>query len=248
MNGSSLVSRLAVFFGVGAPFLVLAASFATTFGVVDYATGFDLITLRIAAGVALIGVVLGLVALVSSLRGARGSALLAVIALLAGGLTLAGCARVWMLMRSNPPIHDVSTSWDDPVLFSRELTAARAEAHASNPVENDPRVPASAGAPWGGMRVADVNVRECPGAKPIMRGVDADQAAKALKRAGYTLTGQADFRVEGTRQGYWFGGGEDVAARIRPDRTDIRSVSRAGLSDLGRNCKAVTAIVQDLSR
>ncbi len=248
MKSSGLLGRLAVLFGVGAPFVILFASLATTFHAVDYATGFDLISLKVGAGLAALGAVLGLLGLIGSLGGRKGSAMLAVIGLIAGGVTLAGCARVWMLERSNPPVHDVSTDWSDQVLFSRELTAVRASERAENAVEDDPHVPASAGAPWGGMRVADVNARTCQGARPILHEVDADKAAKAVQAAGYTVTGQAEFRVEGNRQAFFFGGGEDVAVRIRPDRTDVRSVSRSGLNDLGRNCAAVTKIVQALSR
>lgn len=245
---SSLVSRLAAVFGVGAPFAVLAAALATNFHAVDYATGFDLLTLKVAPAIAAVGVLLGLVALLGSLGKRGGSALLGLIGLLAGAATIAGCARVWTLERSNPPVHDVATDWSDPILFSRGAMTARDQAKAENAIENDPRVPASAGAPWAGKRVAEVNAQTCPGAKPIMHGVDADQAAKAVRAAGYDLTGQADFRVEGTRQGPLYGGGEDVAVRIRPDRTDVRSVSRAGQHDLGRNCRGVTSIVQALSR
>ena len=245
---SSFVSRMAAVFGVGAPFVILGAALATNFHSVDYATGFDLISLKIAPGLAAVGVILGLIGLLGSLGKQGGSMLLAAIGLLVGGATLAGCARVWMLERSNPPIHDVSTDWNDPILFSRGTMTARDEAKAENAIESDPRVPASAGAPWAGKRLADVNAQTCPGAKPIMRGVDADQAARAVRAAGYDLTGQADFRVEGTRQGPLYGGGEDVAVRIRPDRTDVRSVSRQGQNDLGRNCRGVTKIIQALSR
>ena len=38
----------------------------------------------------------------------------------------------------------------------------------------------------------------------------------------------------------------DVVARIDPERTDIRSVSRVGMSDIGANCARVTKIVEAL--
>ena len=62
------------------------------------------------------------------------------------------------------------------------------------------------------------------------------------------VIGQAPWRVEGTYESFWFGFEDDVVVRIRPGRTDVRSISRVGGSDLGANCRRVTKIVRELER
>jgi fatty-acyl-CoA synthase len=239
---------MAAFFGVGALIIVLLASVATTLRFINYETGFDFIALRVAPASAALGVGFGFIGFLMSIAKRKKSPVaLSVIGLVAGAATLAGAIRLWMVEQSTPPIHDVSTNWDDPLPFSKEMMAVRDEAYAL-PIEDNPRVPTSAGPPWGGTRVAEVNAKTCPGAKPIMHDVDADKVAAAIKAAGYAVTGEADFRVEGTHTGFFFGESQDVAVRIRPDRTDVRSVSRTAQSDLGANCRGVTRIVQALSR
>jgi hypothetical protein len=149
-------------------------------------------------------------------------------------------------VRAAAPVHDVSTNWADPVGFSDHLMYLREG--AENPVEDDPHVPASVGAPWGGMRVADVNAKTCPGAKAIPHGIDPDQVTKVLQANGFQIAGAQVFLVEGTTTGFWFGATDDIAVRIRPERTDIRIVRRSGLSDNGDNCARITRIAQALSR
>jgi fatty-acyl-CoA synthase len=144
------------------------------------------------------------------------------------------------------PVHDVSTNWDDPVTLSDELMVARGK--AANPAENNPLVPASAGAPWAGKRVAEVNAQTCPRAKAIMHGVDPDRVAQVLQANDVQVLGSQVFRVEGVYTGFWFGAKDDVVVRIRPERTDVRSIRREGVSDDGTNCKRVTRIVEALDR
>jgi len=119
-------------------------------------------------------------------------------------------------------------------------------ADALNPVEPDPRAPIEAGPPWGGRRVAEINAETCPGARTVRRNVDPDEAARVLERNGVRIKGRAPWRVEGTYESFWFGFKDDVVVRIRPEGTDVRSISRVGRSDIGANCKRVTKIVEAL--
>lgn len=79
-----------------------------------------------------------------------------------------------------------------------------------------------------------------------MKHLNADQVAAAFEAAGVQVTGRAPWRVEGTYESFWWGFKDDVVARIDPERTDIRSVSRVGMSDIGANCARVTKIVEAL--
>ncbi len=250
MNGKSLASlfvRLALVVGLAAPALVLAGAAGTKFGLIDYRLGFMTLANQWGALVAMAGPRPGVVALLVSLSDFRRFGVMALIGLLAAGATLAGLWRYKSLAAASPPIHDVSTNWEDPVGFSKITLADRGQ--AENGVEPDPRVDSKAPPPWGGQRVADINAQTCPGAKSIPHAVDVEVVAKALEDNGVQVTAkQAPFRVEGTAESFWFGFKDDVAVRIRPERTDIRSTSRVGQSDLGANCRRVTRIVQALGK
>ncbi|HEY0053405.1 MAG TPA: DUF1499 domain-containing protein [Caulobacteraceae bacterium] len=238
--------KLATLVGVVAPLLVAVGAIGTKAGAWPWTVGFGQITVDWGSKVAMVGTVVGLLALVLALAKARRLLPWALVAFLAPALTLAGFMKLRSDAESNPPIHDVATDWSDPLNFSQPLREQRAG--ATNAVEPDPVVPARAGERWGGRRVAEINVETCPGARSIRRQVGPEEAAAALESAGVQVIGQAPWRVEGTYESFWFGFEDDVVVRIRPGRTDVRSISRVGGSDLGANCRRVTKIVRELER
>ncbi len=228
-----------------APLLIVVGLIGARTGVMRFDVAVGIAT-RAADGAALVSAVVVIGALFAARSNFRALGMTALTALVISGATLAGEARWFLMTRASVPVHDVSTNWSDPVGFSDLLMNAREG--AENPVEDDPRVPASVGPPWGGMRVADVNAKTCLGAKAIPHGVDTDKVTKVLQANGFQVLGAQVFLVEGTTTGFWFGATDDIAVRIRPEQTDIRIVRRAGLSDNGDNCARITRIVQALSR
>ncbi|MBS0295442.1 MAG: DUF1499 domain-containing protein [Proteobacteria bacterium] len=243
-----LIRNLALLVGLGAPLIALIGMILTRFHAVDYAVGQGVMGLQVGWWGAIAGVALGGLALALSVSELKRAGPAIALGLVASAATLGAIGLFRARSAGQPPVHDVSTDWSDPVMFSKGLIADREASHAANPVEADPRVPAGAGAPWAGQRVAEVNARTCPGAKPISHGVDADKASAALQKLGVQITGSAPFRVEGVREGLWYAQQDDVAVRIRPGRTDVRATSRSLANDHGGNCRLVTAIVQALSR
>lgn len=244
----TLIRNLALLVGLGAPLTALIGMILTRFHGVDYAVGQGVLGLQVGWWGSIAGVALGLAALLLSRAELRRVWLSIGAGLVASLLCLGVIWRFQTHAAPQPPVHDVSTNWSDPVLFSKGLNADRADSHALNPIETDPHVPAGVGAPWAGMRVAQVNARTCPGAQPIMHGVDADKVSSVLQKLGVQITGSAPFRVEGVREGLWYAQQDDVAVRIRPEQTDVRAISRSLANDHGANCRLVTAIVQALSR
>ena len=100
------------------------------------------------------------------------------------------------------------------------------------------------------MRVADLNVRGCPSAVPVILVGTTDQAYAKVRAAllaqGYELVteNQAAGRLEATITTRLLKLRGDVVARVRPEgagaRVDFRSVSRTGEIDLGENCRRVS--------
>lgn len=241
---SAAFVKLAVVIGLAAPVLVLLGALGTKFGIVDWKTGFVTVIKDIAPFLSIAGIVGGLAALFLSLRDFRRLGVLAVIALAAPALVMGMLLKLKADAGAVPPIHDVATDWIQPLGFSRRVMDERAG--SSNPIEADPVAPAKLGPPWGGRRIAEINAETCPGAKPVMRAVSEDQVAAAFESAGVQVQGRAPWKVEGAHESFWYGFKDDVVARIGPERTDIRSTSRVGMSDLGANCARVTKIVKAL--
>jgi fatty-acyl-CoA synthase len=165
---------------------------------------------------------------------------------------MAGLVWLSLIQQSYPPLHDVSTDWTTPIMFSPSLIAARGP--AANAVEADPVIPASGGGRFMNRRVAEVNADTCPQAHPIVLPLSETQAYQraraAVKAAGLTLLtdAPAEGRLEATGANLLLGFRNDLGVRVQPQggeaRIDVRSSSRDTPSDFGSNCALVTRLVQ----
>ncbi len=236
--------KLAVVVGFAAPLIVLAGAVGTKLGFFDWMFGFKTLTIDTAPKVAMGAVLVGLIALVVAFMRARKFIPHALVALLVPLLTIGAFAKFRADANAVPPIHDVATNWEEPLGFSQGVMDARRG--SPNAIQADPVVPAKAGPPWAGRRVAEINAETCPGAKPILRAVSDDQVAEAFQAAGVQVQGRAPWKVEGVSESVFFGFKDDLVARITPERTDFRSISRVGGSDIGANCERITKIVKHL--
>lgn len=241
-KGARHFVKTAVAIGLIAPVLVFVGAAGTKLGIWDWKTGFGTLTVQWAPTAAVVGLITGGLAVLFALFASRKLLPLAIAAVLVPGATMGAFAFVRSQASAIPPIHDVSTDWDDPIRLSDSLLAERGP--EANPVLDAPTAPDRA--PWAGKTVAALNAEHCPGARPIPRSVDSDRVAEVLEDMGLVVYGRAPWRVEATAESFWYGFKDDVVVRIRPDRTDVRSISRVGVSDLGANCKRVTEILQRL--
>jgi len=240
-----VIVQVALLIGLLGPLLILAGALGTKMGLMDWKTGFGVLTVGWAPKAAMVGCATGLAALVLAFTDFRRLGVMALVALVVPAATLGMFWKFRATAQALPPIHDVATDWREPLGFSRGIMAERAG--APNPVEADPRVPADSRGEWAGMRVAEINARTCPGAKPAKGNLGPDRVAEVLEANGVQVKGRAPWRVEGTAESFWFGFKDDVVVRIRPEATDVRSISRVGRSDIGANCRRVTKIVEALN-
>ncbi len=227
---------------------------------------------RFVIGAALVTSILALI--ISLVKAPRKHAfMLSALALLIAGF-LGGR---WMGFQLNalrlPPLHDIQTDWDDPIMPSADLVAARVAGGALNPVEQNPVIPEAVEARWpgtGGRRVAEVQEeaeyvpgeQKSPKQTPYPRiapltmpatYVQGFQAARAaVETRGWTIVledAEAGI-IEATETSFWFGFQDDIMIRVRPDgegvRIDVRSTSRVGLSDLGANAKRVRDLLDEI--
>ena len=151
---------------------------------------------------------------------------------------LVGVATCAKLAGGAPPIHDITTDTNDPPLFV-DVLPLRASARNS--------------AAYGGSRVAALQLAAYPDIAPVDLAIAPAAAfAKALaaaKAMGWAIVAADSLagRIEGTATTRAFRFRDDVVIRIRPhdggSRLDIRSVSRLGGSDLGKNASRIREFI-----
>lgn len=187
-----------------------------------------------AAGAAALGVLAILVALLSQRAGGVFSALLAIVI---GG----GVAYVPWSMHTKeqtlPAIHDISTDTADAPAF---VTLANERKNFAAGADYDP---ANAAIQKAGY----------PAIGPLMSSLTPEALfARALAEAGkqgwqIAAKEMEQGRIEATSVSPWFGFKDDIVIRIVPDgagsRLDMRSASRADMSDLGSNAERITAFI-----
>lgn len=244
------------------PLWFLGASLATKLGLLDWRTGFGVMTFTLGAPLVGLALVLGIVALVLALVVKPRWGLKRAIVGLLLPLAVAGVA-VTLLgpAQTTPFIHDVSTDVADPPTFGPEIVAARAAVGGGYgverldvPIRELPSYRAAASSPRV-IAVADKTVGDLiregfPEIKPLRLAIPPAESfakARAVAQAeGWTIVriDPAAGVLDATDELFWFGFRDDIAVRVRPvdggSLIDVRSASRVGLSDAGVNAKRVT--------
>ena len=151
---------------------------------------------------------------------------------------IVGVATCAKLAGGAPPIHDITTDTNDPPLFV-DVLPLRASAKNS--------------ADYGGSRVAALQRAAYPDIAPVdLALAPAAAFAKALAAAnamGWAIVAadSSAGRIEATATTRVFRFRDDVVIRIRPrdggSRLDIRSVSRIGGADLGKNASRIREFI-----
>src|SRR5207245_2074399 len=111
-------------------------------------------------------------------------------------------------------------------------------------------------AAYGGPAVAAQQHRAYPDLRPVTLPEPPPRAferALAVARAqGWEIveSSPAEGRIEATDTTRWFGFKDDVVVRVRPEgagsRVDVRSLSRVGRSDVGKNAARLRAYLRAL--
>ncbi len=222
--------------------LILSLLLSLSFPLVALATRFEFWGVRTAfmliGGLALCGAALfllsGIVLLSAQRQGLsrhRNQAMLSIVILM---LPLGFLMAHAIKLQQVPMIHDVTTDIKEPPKF------VNAYKLRGKGVENDLEYVAETGI---------LQQQAYPDLHPaVVSGSMADVMAKAIEvanRQGWEVVYQnpATGQIEATDTSFWFGFVDDIVIRLRPEgdlvRVDVRSVSRMGKSDLGKNAERI---------
>lgn len=174
-------------------------------------------------------------------------------ALVMAGLALLLGAAAWYFpwsfrrhARAVPPIHDITTDFANPpeLAFSRVLRDTSGGKLNTWQYEGD--------------SIAAQQRKAYPDIRPVMLSMTPDEAYRAAMRTARDMGWEivtndpANRRLEAVDETKWFGFKDDVSIRVTPAsgiaRVDIRSVSRVGKSDVGKNAERIRAYVARLKQ
>jgi uncharacterized protein (DUF1499 family) len=230
-NAAGALGKFELLVGFIAAAMILSAGPLYRFAGVELGMAFELLKWGsyVAIGAGVIAVLWVITALVT--RSAAGLVPLIV------GLVLAGAIYVPISMRamaaSVPAIHDISTDAGNPPQWVALLEERKA---AKNGADYDP---ANAAEQQKAYPEIQTYASEKPPAELF------EKAKKVATDMGWVVAAAepAEGRIEATDTTMWFGFKDDVVIRIVADGTgsklDIRSMSRVGKSDLGKNATRI---------
>ena len=207
------------------------------YGVVDLGTAFTGFKFGVFAGIAT------LILLVLQIIFKRKTVTLGstIMALLLSTIAIAIPLSMLNKGKSVPPIHDISTDLVNPPEF---VAIAPLRADAPNPVE------------YAGVEVATQQRAAYPELQTLNYTQSKPELVEATKQVidnlGWQLvnidTNQGI--IEATDRTMWFGFKDDVIVRITDNGSkrlvDIRSKSRVGGSDLGKNAERIHGFIEEL--
>lgn len=251
MRFMNVVSRLAFAALVLAIVVGLVASFGTSWHFWNYRVGlFEIFPF--ALGLGAVALIAGLAWIAAAfLLNSGTAARFGVTAFVGAILFLAAPADDMVMSRVLPPIHDISTDNEHPPEFVALLTQRPG---AENPPDYDgPKIVHMRGKPY---TVTALQKKYYPELKPIGQLEPPEKlfnhALSTARAMGWTIVA-ADpdaGRIEATDTTFFFGFTDDIVIRVRPSgmgaRLDIRSKSREGEMDIGRNAARIKAYVKKL--
>lgn len=257
------VNRITWGFIMLAPLIYAVAALGYKFGLFDL--GFAFGTLNQKLGLVVLGIcgVMGLLSLIGAFivtpkKGLVPGVLGLVIALFATAKLGATKKAVYVDL---PFIHDVTTDTQDPPVFGAIVKKERA---AVQGVNTDEYIGKTAPVfenekPAGEELVSVLQTKAFPEIRPLVLSDPKDvvfgEALATAKSMGWKIKEEnlAEGRIDATDTTFWYGFDDDITIRLRDGNgggtiVDVRSLSRIGGSDIGKNADRVGAFLERLAK
>ncbi|AWL13012.1 hypothetical protein HMF8227_02560 [Saliniradius amylolyticus] len=233
------MTAITLFIGVLAALMVALPGPLYQLGVVDLGPAFTVMRWSVYVGGA--GIVL--VILHAILRKKMGwSTPRLAVAVVLSAVAVAMPVSLMQKAQSVPAIHDITTDTQDPPVFAK---IADLRADAPNPVA------------YQGEEVAKQQKEAYPDLQTLTFDKGTETVFTAALKASKDMGWQIHFAndkvgaIEATDTTFWWGFKDDVVIRVLPQsdgsKLDIRSKSRVGRSDLGKNAERIRAFIKKLN-
>ena len=238
-----LIAMVGAALGIAAVLTVAVAPLGYRIGLWGLETGLGDVP-RVATYLGMAGLVVGSLGLLTAFRLHRRWALLALIGAVLGLVVATAPSLFHQSVHGAPLINDITTDTENPPAYEAVLPLREA-GHA---------VPAT----YGGPSVAAQQQQAFPDIRPLVLGLPAERAFQLAldeaRKAGWQIVASDPKagRIEAFDRTLWYGFTDDVVVRIAAEgsgaRLDIRSHSRLGNSDRGKNAERVRAYLAAVKR
>lgn len=183
----------------------------------------------------------------------KGARIQGILGVLIGGILVAYVGAI-LTARSVPPIHDITTNLDNPPQFV--TLSPRDYGEDGMRVPDMGREELAAMTP--AQRLRTLQTEAYPDLQPLLlAGLSVADATKKAEEVALAMgweVAQSDpetGHMEATDTTTWFGFKDDVLVQVREHEAgalvDVRSVSRVGLSDVGKNADRIRKYLATLS-
>lgn len=249
------VLRLAMLLAVLGPLIYICAALGHKVGLLDLKTAFGTMSREIGPIVLLSSLGLGLISLILAyvIQPRKGF----VVAILAMAIPLIGLGKangIKNKAQSLPFIHDITTDTQDPPVFTDAIVQAREDSGARNTLEYIGKKDKE-----DGSLVSVLQTKAYPEIRPVLSeqepAVVFGEALSLVKQQGWDIvTEDAETGIiEATDTTFWYGFKDDVIVRVRAAEgggsiVDMRSISRVGMSDIGKNAERLGVLIKGLEK
>lgn len=220
----------------------VAAGFGSRMEFWNFRTGFAILKWAAYSGLAAAIISLAGAALTGK-RGYLHGVVYGLAGIVIGGAVFAVPLHMMMQAAKVPPIHDITTDIVQPPQFAAILPLRK---DAANPaVYGGPEIAIKQRSAYPDIQTLIVN-------EPMPQAFE--QALAAGRAMGWQIVAAAprEGRIEATDTTFWFGFKDDIVVRVaaageRRSLVDVRSVSRVGRSDVGKNAARIRAYLRRIT-
>lgn len=257
------INRLTLALIILVPLVFAVAAIGYKLGIFDLGFAFGTLNQKVGLGLAALSGVFGIISLaLAFIVAPRKGLVVGIVGLLIGGGAIGKLLATKKAVYVDLPfIHDVTTDTQDPPVFGKVVMNERAAVTGVNttdyagktaPIFKDEK-------PVGEKLVSVLQTKAFPEIRPLVLSEPKDvvfgEALATAKSMGWIIKEEdlASGRIDATDKTFWYGFEDDVAIRLRDGKgggtiIDVRSISRIGGSDLGKNAERVKEFLDRLSK
>lgn len=257
------VNRLTWAFIILAPLVFAVAAIGYKIGLFDLGFAFGTLNQKIGPLMLLLCGVMGVLSIVGAFivtpRKGLVPGILGVVIMLGAFAKLNATKKT--VYEKLPFIHDVTTDTQDPPVFGEVVSAERAAVEGVNTDEYiGKKAPVFKNGERSGEKlVSALQTKAFPEIRPLVLNDPKDvvfgEALATAKSMGWRIKEEnlAEGRIDATDTTFWYGFDDDITIRLRDGKgggtiVDVRSLSRIGGSDLGKNAERVGEFLERLAK
>lgn len=241
------------------PLIFIGAALGAKLGLWGWQFGLMTLSFKVGPLVLIIGAVVALLALLAAcFIKPRKGIVIALIGLLVPLLAFGKLAQTKAKAGKLPLIHDVTTDTQNPPVFGNFIMKERDVGNANTADYIGKKAPAKAsdGTPTQKL-VSALQTKAYPEIRPLVLSETKDvvfgEALATVKAMGWKIKEEnlEEGRIDATDTTFWYGFEDDVTIRLRDSEgggtiVDVRSLSRVGMSDLGKNAARIGEFLERL--